>query len=88
VQTVSPITTTELDLLARADQIDASRIRQHGNRVYNYGAATMRDQAEQLRNQVRNAVYRRAGEATGQPSYANDYIMAGLRAQRAAGLTM
>lgn len=86
--TLSLLTATELQLLAQAQAIDADRIRRFGSRVYNHGAANLRDRADRLRNQVRNDVYARAGAATGEPSYSEAYIRAGLSAQRAAGLSM
>jgi hypothetical protein len=81
------ITTKEVKTLATADRLDQWRVRLYGRWVNCCGAADLAAQSRRLRAGVRSAVYTRAGQATGLPTYKNAYQVAGLQAVKAAGLT-
>jgi hypothetical protein len=81
------ITAKETKTLATADRLDGWRVKLYGRWVNCCGAADLAAQARRLRAGVRSAVYTRAGQTTGLPSYKNAYIVAGLQAVKAAGLT-
>lgn len=80
------ITAKETRTLAVAARLDVWRVRLYGRWINCCGAADLRSKANRLRNRVRAAIYTRAGESTGLPSYKDRYIAAGLRAVREAGL--
>ena len=81
------ITTKESRTLATADRLDGWRVRLYGRWINCCGAADLAAQSRRLRAGVRSAVYTRAGQTTGLPSYKDAYIVAGLQAVKAAGLT-
>jgi hypothetical protein len=81
------ITENEKTKLLLADSLDKKRIDLYGRYLNCVGAVNMFNEARGLRSEVRAAVYRRGGEATGLPCYKDAYIRAGCRAVLAAGFS-